>query len=58
MSTFRPPIVGADCANYSQKNNQKCLAGFVNTGGPLGCTCEARPTSKEVKSIIGTIPVR
>lgn len=56
--TFRHPIVVTDCANYSQQKGQKCPAGFANTGGPLGCSCEAQPTSKEVKSLIGTIPVK
>jgi hypothetical protein len=56
--TFRHPIVVTDCNNYSQAKNQKCPANFKNTGGPLGCSCEAQPTSKEVKSIIGTIPVK
>ena len=56
--TFRHPIVVTDCANYSNQKNQKCPANFKNTGGPLGCSCEAIPTSKEVKSIIGTVPVK
>jgi len=56
--TFRHPIVVTDCNNYSQSKNQKCPTNFKNTGGPLGCSCEAQPTSKEVKSIIGTIPLK
>lgn len=56
--TFRHPIVVTDCANYSTQKNQKCPANFKNTGGPLGCSCEAIPTSKEVRSIIGTVPVK
>jgi len=55
---FRHPILVTDCSNYSTAKSQKCPTNFANTGGPLGCTCESRPTSKEVKSIIGTMPVK
>ena len=57
-SAFKYPILVTDCSNYSTPKNQKCPANFANVGGPLGCTCEARYTSKEVKSIIGTMPVK
>ena len=55
--TLKHPILVTDCANYSKAKNQTCPANFKNTGGPAGCTCEAQPTSKEVKSIIGTTPI-
>jgi hypothetical protein len=55
---FKYPIVVTDCANYSQAKQQKCPANFANTGGPLGCSCEAKPVSKEVQSIIGHFPLR
>jgi len=54
--TFRHPIVVTDCNNYSQQKGQKCPQNFKNTGGPLGCSCEAQPMSKEVKSLIGSMP--
>jgi hypothetical protein len=57
-NAFKYPILVTDCSNYSVAKNQKCPTNFAITGGPLGCTCEARPTSKEVKSIIGTMPVK
>ncbi len=47
------PILVTDCANYSQVKGQKCPPNFK---GPTACTCEAQPTSKEVKSLIGKIP--
>ena len=50
------PILVTDCTNFSQAKGQTCPIHFKNTGGPLGCTCEAEPTSKEVKSIIGKVP--
>ena len=54
--TFKNPLVVTDCSNYSTQKGQRCPVNFKNSGGPLGCSCEAQPTSKEVKSIIGTIP--
>ena len=53
---MRHPILVTDCAKYSQVNKQRCPANFKNTGGPAGCTCEAVPMSKQVKSIIGRAP--
>jgi hypothetical protein len=50
------PILVTDCSNYSQQKGQKCPTNFKNTGGPLGCTCEAQPTSKNVKTILGSMP--
>jgi hypothetical protein len=51
--TMRHPILVTDCSKYSQVNHQICPANFKNTAV---CTCEAQPTSKEVKSIIGHMP--
>jgi hypothetical protein len=54
---LRHPIIVTDCFQYSTANGQTCPANFKNTGGPLGCSCEATPTSKDVRSLIGTIPI-
>jgi hypothetical protein len=53
--TFRHPLLVTDCNNYSQAKGQKCPTNF---SGPTACTCAAQPKSKEVKSIIGTVPVK
>jgi hypothetical protein len=50
------PILVTDCMKFAQAKGQTCPVHFKNTGGPAGCTCEAQPTSKEVKSIIGKLP--
>lgn len=50
---MRHPILVTDCNSYAQAKSQKCPANFKNTGGPVGCTCEAVPMSKDVKSIVG-----
>lgn len=51
--TMRHPILVTDCGSYAATKNQACPANFKNTGGPAGCTCEAQPTSKQVRSLIG-----
>ena len=53
------PIMVTDCARFSGTNPpQKCPTNFFNTGGPANCSCVARPTARDVKSIIGTVPVK
>jgi len=48
------PILVTDCPTFSSvQGNQSCPANFKKTAI---CTCEAIPTSKEVKSLIGKIP--
>ncbi len=54
--TMRHPILVTDCSQYAQTKKQTCPVNFKNTGGPAGCTCEAQPYSKEVKSLIGKLP--
>jgi hypothetical protein len=56
--TIRHPIIVTDCFQYATAAGQTCPANFKNTGGPAGCSCEAQPTSKEVRSMIGSIPIR
>ena len=47
------PILVTDCPTFSPvQGNKACPANFKKTL----CTCEAQPTSKEVKSLIGKIP--
>jgi hypothetical protein len=52
---FQHPLLVTDCNNYAQAKGQKCPANF---SGPTVCTCTAQPKSKEVKSIIGTVPIK
>lgn len=51
--SFRHPLLVTDCANYAQAKGQKCPTNFT---GPTVCTCAAQSKSKEVKSLIGTVP--
>jgi hypothetical protein len=43
-------------ASCSAEARRPLLDEGLQFHGPLGCTCEAEPTSKEVKSIIGKVP--
>ncbi len=47
------PILVTDCPTFSPvQGNKACPANFKKTL----CTCEAQPTSKEVKSLVGRVP--
>jgi len=47
------PILVTDCPTFSPvQGNKACPANFKKTL----CTCEAQPTSKEVKSLVGKVP--
>jgi hypothetical protein len=50
---MRRPILVTDCPTFSPvQGNQACPVNFKK----VGCTCEAQPTGKEVKSLIGKVP--
>jgi hypothetical protein len=50
---MRRPILVTDCPTFSPvQGNQACPVNFKKNV----CTCEAQPTSKEVKSLIGKVP--
>jgi hypothetical protein len=50
---MRRPILVTDCPTFSPvQGNQACPVNFKKNV----CTCEAQPTGKDVKSLIGKIP--
>jgi hypothetical protein len=50
---MRRPILVTDCPTFSPvQGNQACPVNFKKNV----CTCEAQPTGKEVKSLIGKVP--
>jgi Tectonin domain len=50
---MRRPILVTDCPTFSPvQGNQACPVNFKK----VVCTCEAQPTGKDVKSLIGKIP--
>jgi hypothetical protein len=48
------PIMVTDCSRFGGANWQKCPPEFF--GNPGLCSCVARPTNRDVKPIVGTVP--